>query len=222
MAPEEFVIKPLQPPIIMEYPKQLPSGEPLVVKGTTKYPDAQTTVWFKRENDEAKSQTVRNDDKGNFTLVAEAKLEDGIYKVWAETVDIRGAQSAHSEKVTVSVERPVFLKIGSWAISLLAVIVPLAALAFVFLFMIWRGWNKFQSLRRHIRKETREASLAVTNSFNLLKENIQEAIRILEKINTKRELTKEEEKILKQFKRDIEDAEKFIKKEVDDVVKLVK
>ena len=51
---------------------------------------------------------------------------------------------------------------------------------------------------------------------------MEEAIKILEKTHAKRELTKEEEKILKQFKRDLEDAEKFIKKEVDDVVKLVK
>lgn len=221
-ATEEFVIKPLQAPIITEYPKQLPSGDSIVVKGTTKYPDAQTTVWFKRENEEAKSQAIKNDGRGNFTLVAETKLKDGIYKVWVETVDNRGAKSAPSEDATVSVEQPAFLKIGSFAVSLLAVIVPLVALAFIFLFLIWHGWNKFQSLRKHIHKEAREASSAVSNSFNLLRDNIQETIKILEKTHVKRELTREEEKILKQFKRDIEDAEEFVKREVEDIGKLVK
>ena len=221
-ATEEFIIKPLQAPIITEYPKQLPSGESLVVKGTTKYPDARTTVWFKRGNEEAKSQVVKNDDKGNFTLVAEVKPEDGIYKLWAETIDNRGAQSAPSERVTVSVERPAFLKIGSFAVSLLAVIVPLVAIIILLLLVAWYGWRKFSMLRKKLKKEVREAESALHKAFGLLKENVREQIKTLEKTRAKRRLTEEEEKIVKQLRRDLEDAEEVIEKEIEDIEREIK
>ena len=221
-ATEEFVIKPLQSPIITEYPKRLASGESLVVKGTTKYSDAHTTIWFKRGNEEAKSQVVKNDDKGNFTLVAEAKSEDGIYKLWAETVDNRGAQSAPPEKVTVSVERPAFLKIGSLAISLLAVIVPLVAIIILLLLVVWYGWRKFSMLRKKLKKEVREAEFTLRKTFDLLKKDIREQIKMLEKTRAKRQLTEEEEKIIKQLGRDLGDAEAVIEKEIEDIEKAVK
>ena len=218
----EFEIGALEPPVITEYPKQLSSGESLVVKGTTKYPDAQTAVWFEREGEEIKSQTVGNDAKGNFTLVAEEKLKDGIYKVWAEVIDDRGAKSAPSEKVTISIERSAFLKLGSWAVNLLAVAVPLVALVFILLFIIWHGWHKFSLLRKKLKKEVREAESALHKAFDLLKEDIGEQIKMLEKTRTKRQLTEEEGKITKQLKKDLDDAEKFVRKEIEDIEKEVK
>ena len=92
----------------------------------------------------------------------------------------------------------------------------------VAIMLVWYGWHKFLFLKKRIRKEAREAASAVNNSFNLLKSDIQETIKVLEKAHTKRELTKEEGKILEQFKQDLEDAGKFVKKEVEDIGKLVK
>ena len=150
--------------------------------------------------------------------------EEGEYgqSFWAEVEGDRGAKSLPGEKITIKVIQSAFLRIGSWAVSFFAVLIPLIALIVLIIVLVWYSWHKFLFLKKRIRKETREASSAVSDSFNLLKENVQETIKILEKTHTKRELTKEEDKILKQFKRDVEDAEKFIKKEVDDIGKLVK
>jgi hypothetical protein len=218
----EFEIKALEPPVITEYPKQLSSGETLIVKGTTKYPSAQTAVWFEREGEKAKSQVVRNEAVGNFMLVAEKKLQDGIYKVWAEVIDERGARSTPSEKITISVERPAFLKLGSWAVSLLAVVIPLVALIFVLLGVIYYGWHKLLTLRKRVKKEIREVEHALHKAFDLLKEAIREQIKMLEKTKSRRELTEEEEKIIKQLKKDLDDAEKFVRKEIEDIEKEVK
>ena len=193
-----------------------------MIKGTTQYPNAQTAVWFEREGEEAKSQVVRNETEGNFTLVAEKKLQDGIYKVWAEVIDERGARSTPSEKITISVERPAFLKLGSWAVSLLAVVVPLIALIIVLLGVIYYGWHKFATLRKRVKKEIREAEHALHRAFDLLKEAIREQIKMLEKTRTKRQLTEEEEKIVKQLRKDLDDAEKFVRKEIEDIEKEVK
>jgi len=56
----------------------------------------------------------------------------------------------------------------------------------------------------------------------LLKEEIREQIKILEKTRNKRQLTEEEEKILRQLQSDLDDAEKFIKKEIEDIEDQVK
>ncbi|OGY59462.1 MAG: hypothetical protein A3H06_01750 [Candidatus Colwellbacteria bacterium RIFCSPLOWO2_12_FULL_44_13] len=219
---EEFVIKTLEPPTITEYPKQLPTGETLIVKGKTQYPNAQTVIWFASEGEEPKNQTVRNDENGNFTLVAEEDLDDGVYKLWAEITDERGAKSAPSEEATISVEQPAFLKLGSWAVNLLAVIIPLVVLVTALLAFVYYSWHKFSALRNRLRKETREAESALHKAFNLLRDNIRDQIKMLEKAEVKRQLTKEEERIIKRLKKDLDNAEKFVGKEIGDIEKEVK
>lgn len=215
----EFEIQALEPPVITGYPAQLPSGEPLIVKGTTRYPNAQTIVWLEREGEEAKSQIVRNDNKGNFTFVAEEKLEDGIYNLWAEVIDERGARSTPSEKVTISVEPPAFLKLGTRAISFLAVVVPLVALIFILLFIIWYSWHKFSSFRKRISKETTEAQRSLHLAFKVLKEEIEEQVA---KLDGKPDLSAREKKIYDELKKALETSEKFIRKEIKDIKKEIK
>jgi len=62
-----------------------------------------------------------------------------------------------SEKMSILVGPPAFLKVGSFAVGFLVVIIPLVALIFVLLFIIWYGWHKLSSFRKKIRKETKEA-----------------------------------------------------------------
>jgi len=221
----EFTIEGLQPPEITGYPSILQSGEPLIVKGETAYPNSEVVVWLQREKDEPKSQSVKADQSGKFTFVADEKLSGGIYKLWAEVIDMRGAKSNPSESVTIAVEQPAFLKIGSWAVSLLAVVVPLVALIFILLFIIWYGWHKFASFRKklkNLRKEVHEAESALHKAFDMLKEDIREQVKLLEKTRTKRQLTEEEDKIIKQLRKDLDDAEKFVRKEIEDIEKEIK
>lgn len=221
VATDEFTIKPLESPIFTEYSKELTSGETFIAKGST-YPNSKVTVWLKMDKENERSFIIKSGQDGKFTFVSEEKMQDGIYKFWAEVEDDRGAKSLPGEKITIKVLQSAFLRIGSWAVSFFAVLIPLIALIVLIIVLVWYSWHKFLFLKKRIRKETREASSAVSDSFNLLKENVQETIKILERTHTKRELTKEEDKILKQFKRDLEDAEKFVKKEVEDIGKLVK
>ncbi|OGF66619.1 hypothetical protein A3I27_00745 [Candidatus Giovannonibacteria bacterium RIFCSPLOWO2_02_FULL_43_11b] len=182
----------------------------------------QTVVWFEREGGETKSQIARNDTNGNFTLVAEEKLKDGIYKVWAEVIDDRKAKSIPSEKITISIERPAILRIGSWAVGFLSVVIPLIALTLLLVYLAWHWWHKFAAMRKRIKKEIGEAEHVLHKAFGLLKEAIREQIKTLEKAKTKRQLTEEEEKIIKQLKKDLDDAEKFVRKEIEDIEKAVK
>lgn len=212
----DFEIKGLEPPIITEYPKQLPSGEPLIIKGTTKYPNAQTVVWFQRDDEEAKSQIARNDAEGNFILVVAERPRDGIYKIWAEVIDGRGARSMPSEKITISVDRSAFLRIGAWAVGLLAVVVPLVALIFILLFIIWYGWHRFSLFRKGILKETEQAEKALHRAFRAIKKEMEEQVA---KLDGKPDLNKREKEICDSLKRVLQATKKSIGKEIKDIEK---
>ena len=218
----EFIIEALEPPTITDYPRELASGEILTIKGKTKYLGVQVNIFLQHEKDEAKRYSVKSDKDGRFVFVAEDRLSSGIYTAWAEVVDERGAASEPSEKVTIAVERPAFLRIGSWAVGFLSVVVPLITLVLLLVYLVWHWWHKFTTMRKRVRKEIREAEHTLHKAFDLLKEAVREQIKMLEKTKTKRQLTEEEEKIIKQLKKDLNNAEKFVKKEIEDIEKEVK
>lgn len=218
----EFVVEALEPPTITDYPKELASGEILTIKGKTKYFDAQVNIFIQHEKDEAKSYLVKSGKDGKFTFVAEDRLSSGIYTAWAEVMDERGARSEPSEKITIAVERPAFLRVGSWAVGFLSVVIPLIALLLLLVYLSWHWWHKFATMRKRVRKEIREAEQALHKAFDLLKEAIREQIKMLEKAKSRRQLTEEEEKIIKQLKKDLDDAEKFVRKEIEDIEKEIK
>ncbi len=155
---------------------------------------------------------LSNDGKGTNILASLGNIQ----------FSLGGAAPTVPESTTPSVERPVFLKLGSWAVSLLAVAVPLVALVILLLFITWYGWHKFSMFRKKLKKEVREAESALHKAFDLLKEDIREQVKMLEKTKNKRELTEEEEKVIKQLKKDLDDAEKFVRKEIEDIEREVK
>ena len=217
----KFIIEALESPKITEYQKEMQSGEPLIVRGST-YSNSKLTIWLQKENNNPKSFTVESDQDGKFTFVADERLGDGIYKMWAEVIDERGARSLPTEKITIAVVKSATLRIGSWAINFLAVAIPLIALIIIFFFMLWYSWRRYSLLRKRLRKEVGEAESALHKAFDLLKEDIREQVKMFEKTKTKRELTEEEEKVIKQFKKHLDIAEKFVKKEIEDIEKEIK
>lgn len=212
----EFIIEALKTPVITEYPKELGSGEILVLKGEA-YPATQVTIWLQKEKEEAISQTVESNQEGRFIFVSSKRLEDGIYNTWVKVMDNRGAQSEATEKLTFLVQKPLILKVGSWTISFLAVVIPLGAVLVILIFLVWYGWHKFSFLKKKVKKEVRESEEVLHKAFDLLREDLWEQIILLEKTKSERKLTEEEEKIFKQLKKDLNDTENLIRKEIKDI-----
>jgi len=219
---KEFTIEPLKVPVFTDYPKGLQSNQVLTVKGKTEYPNSQIIIWLQKEKDSPENFTVKNDNDGKFTFTASEKLSDGVYQLWAEVVDNRNAKSLPSEKITVVVAKSAISSIGAWAVSFLAVVIPLTILIIALIFILWYGWHRFSLMRKRLRNEVHEVESAIHKAFDLLKEDVQEQIKMLEKTRTKRQLTEEEEKILKQLKNHLDDTEKFIRKEIESIEKEVK
>lgn len=136
----EFIIEPLNPPIITEYLKELQSGERLVVNGLT-YSTSKVIVWLQREKGEPWNQIIKSDNQGVFTLAITERLEDGIYKIWVEAVDQRGTKSEPSEKIIITVKPSMILKMKTQTAIFVAVIVSFAALI-IALLALWFSWHK--------------------------------------------------------------------------------
>lgn len=217
----DFSLAALKPPVFDDYPKELPSGNILVIKGKT-YPEVQVVIYLQRENDEPTSYQIRSEANGNFIFIAGEKLPDGVYKIWAEAINDKGARSGPSEKIAIIIRPPVFLRLGSLAISIFSVIIPLIALLVLLLLLLWHSWRKLFTLKKKLRKDVHEAETALHEAFFMLNENIWKRIKSLEKIRTKRQLTAEEEKIIKQLKQDLAIAEKAVGKEIEDIEKEVR
>jgi hypothetical protein len=216
----EFNVSAINTPEITDYPEDLTVGQMLFIKGRT-YKDAEVTVWFQKDKGESKKQTVKSDKDGGFSTIFEEKTEEGVYSVWAE-VRIRGAKSGPGNKITIGVRQPTFLRIGSWIISFLAVIITLTALILLLLLILWYAWYKYRQFKTKIKEEIEIAGETVHQAFDSLRDNMRKQIELLEKVKLRRDLTKEEHKILLQLKNQLNSAELSIRKEIEHIEKELK
>lgn len=83
-----------------------------------------------------------------------------------------GDKSYPTEKLTVDVKQPKFLQIGTFALSVAAVLVPLLALILILLFTAWYIWRRFVTLRKHLGREVGEVETTLHKAFNALRQSI--------------------------------------------------
>ncbi len=216
----DFETKAIEPPVFTDYPSELTSKEILVVTGDT-YPGMTVVVFVQSEKGEPEQSTVLANDKGEFTFIAKDRLPDGVYTVWAEAVDANVIHSAPSAKLTIYVRPTAVEHIASQTVIWLSVLIPLVGLLLLLILMLWYFWYKYRHLSKKLSTEVREAEAGLHESFDILREHVREQVKMLEQARSKRELTKEENRIIKQLRRDLDTAEKSIRKEIDDIKEIV-
>ncbi len=217
----DFDIEALDPPLFTEYPKELAAKDTLVAKGEAQ-PNMTVQVWLQREEDEPRQYSFPADSQGHFTFVASERVRDGVYKLWGEVVNAKLAHSNPSAKLTIYVRPSAFTQVTSQLTWFLSLLIPLLALVLLLLAAAWYFWHKFKLLRKKLKKEVREAELSLHKSFDLLRDSVREKLKLLEKAKSKRELTEEEARIIKQLRQDLDKAERAVQKEIGDIDKLMK
>jgi hypothetical protein len=221
IASDDFTVDPLNPPTISEYPQEINEGNTLIIKGMT-YPNATVRIFLQKNGyTQIDHREVKSDENGNFSLIWDKKLLNDVYKFWAEVIDSRGAQSNPTDTFVVLVKQGPFWRFGSLFINYVAIIIPIAVVIIALLFLGAAVWYRFLRFKRRLKKEIGEADQSLHSAFDVLRENIISHIRLLEKVNSERSLTKEETKIINQCKKDLDAAEKLIKKEIGDIEKQI-
>lgn len=217
----DFLIEPLDAPEITEYPKELTDQENLIIRGASRYPNAQVIVWIQKEGEESKSSTVQSNNDGTFTFVSKEKLPSGTYKIWAEVVNTYGARSLPSEKLTIAVTavKSTLSGIIGKIIIALSILIPIAALIIILLLVIWHGWHKFLILKKRHKKEVEKTDDVLYRALVFIKDTTQKQVKLLSRIKAKRELTEKEEKAIIQIKESLHNAGKLAQKEIEDIEK---
>lgn len=201
---------------IIEYDKRLSLDENLIVKGTS-LPGAIIKIYIQKEGMELIVDQTQADEDGNWLYIHDRFMSKGAYKIYAIAVDERGAQSYPSNEVTVLVSLPPLFVIWGVVIDYITVIIVLIALIGLMIFGGYWGWYRFNKLRKKLIKETEDVNKVLTRSFDLLKQDVGEQLKKLKKTRNQRELREEEKKIEEELKKDLDTAEKYIRREVRDV-----
>ena len=213
---QKFSVTALDAPTFTDYPQELVGDEVLKLKGKS-YPGSTVIISLKSEDGNIIEERVITNDAGVFSLVWPSRVKQGLYEFWGKAISGSGAQSFDSEHFHLVVSAKAFLQIGSIDISFLIIIIILIVIIAILLFLVWYQQWKLRKLRSNIKKDISHAEKILHKTFDLLKEDIREQLKLLEHAKTRRRLTQEEELILKHLKQHLDEAEQYVNKEIHDI-----
>lgn len=202
---------------IDSYPAKIKSNESVEISGTAPYPYASLRVSLKNNDNVIQTYKLKSNSYSKFNFISQPISTEGGYTLWVDMLRDSEEVSLSSQKVTILVETPLLLQIGSYTIGLMKVLIPAVLLLIIFLLTVLYGWYKFFNLLRKVRKESLETEKVLGKSFDILRKDMREHILKLRKVESKRKLTSEEIEFLGQFEEELSDAESVIEKEVKNI-----
>ncbi len=214
----EFNIQELPAPVFTNYPELLRTDQVLVIDGLAKE-DSEINLWMQKDKGEVLNYKLKTDETGNFRYIADEKLKEGVYTIWADVTDEHGAKSGSSEEIKIIVKPSELVRVGMSIVTVLSIVVPIICLLLFMIFILWYFWYKLKKLRNKLQEEVKHAEKSVHLAFEKLKEDVREQIYLLEKAKSMRDLTENEEELMKQLKADLDEAEGSISKELDEIEK---
>lgn len=213
-AKTEIEILPLPTPQIKSCPKNIYPNSVLNLKGFS-LANGIIRVFLQKDNEEPILKEIKADGKGEWNFISDP-LKEGQYKTWVEAKDSRGALSLPSTPCEFSVGLPLFLKFGKIAIDYLSIIITLLILLIFAIFLIFYTWYRIYQWKKKIKSESEELNQTILRAFNTLKEEIQNRIEYLD---GKPGLSVAETKVRDKLKKSLEIVEKFVEKELKDILK---
>ena len=191
----DFTIQAINPPTFTRVSTELQQGDAFKIHGTT-YPSASVDVTMTDANGASTTENVKSDSSGNFSLAWTDTLAPGVYRLNGVVTDSRGAKSAASDAISITVDEKAFIRIGTLVITYFTLgLVSILALAGL-VFLAWYLVHKFNAFRRSISKTVSSTEAALQKDFADLKKEMKDHLRTLERVGDKRDLTKEEKTIL--------------------------
>ena len=193
----------------------------MTIKGLG-YPEGKILIFVQKGTNDAEIAERFCGADGRFTYNFKSSVEPGYYRIWLKNVTPEGITSDSSEAKNIEVIQPLFFRIGEVALNYATIIMTLLGLLALAGLIVVAVFLKARQWRKRGRKEVREAEDALHRAFDLLKEDIRDNLKNLEKARSKRGLTEEEERIATQLKKNLDDAERYLRKEIEDIEREVK
>ena len=213
----DFTIQTISPPVITEYTKKVDFDNKFKIIGAT-YPKSVVEVTLLDADGQTFTSQVTSNDTGVFTLLWDKSLGQGVYEMKARVLDGRGSMSDYTETRVVIVERMVLIRFGIFVMNWLSVILIVIVATLSISATLWYSFLQFSRFRRKVKRKLSEVENTLRVNVQALRLDTEEFHEILVKAERKRELTKEEQMILKKFKKRLEIVEKEIENKLEKVV----
>ena len=226
LATASLTITSFEKPVFTEYPDSIGTNVIPVIKGETR-PRSKVLVTFSQVGlgvssvDAQKTYEIASDEQGHFSVIPDGRLATGVYELTAVSIDENGAQSEPSDVIRMVVEEPGYVRIGSFAVSLLSILIPLLALAGLLLFTTMFIINRTRNLKRGVARESKEAEHILVREFRELRTLLEAEREVLASSRKGGKLTKSEEELIEEFGHALTESERRVRKEIEDVTDIV-
>lgn len=219
VASYTFEVFTIEAPRFTEYPERLSTTVVPALRGTT-VSNAQVHVLLRDPRGGEVTFEVTADAQGTFTVIPDSTFDLGVYELSAYAVDTAGATSDRSVPVRIIVEAPGYIRVGTFVVSVLSVLIPLIALCVLLVFGVWYGHHVLKRARRRVSKEAHEAEDALHREIAQVIQNINIHITELQAMRATK-TTKAEAALFAQIEADLGEAEVRIRKEITDIEHIV-
>lgn len=216
-----FTVLAFDKPVFTDYPSEINEEVIPVIKGLTR-PNATVDVIMRRVGGEPSVYSVSSDAGGVFTFIPEGTLYTGVYELTAQATDEYGAQSDLSDVVRIAVQQPGYVRIGGFIISVLSVIVPLVLLVFFLIIGTWYLFAYFRRFRKRVRVESAEALEILHREFSSLQNTLRNQEAAMQNARKTKKLTKAEAEMIETLDRALQESQRKVEKEIEDVNDLTK
>jgi hypothetical protein len=194
-------------------------GDLLTVSGSTKYQQAKITVSVLRESESPLQLDAVVGADGRWVAVYPRSLTKGAYQIWARVQDTRGAYSLPSKKLTVAVQPLAVVRVGTLIIDYFGAIMTLIGIIVFITAIICAAIFIIDRLRRRLRARTAKLSKKIYYAFGILR---QELLRQIQYLDGQAGLTDNEQVVHDKLKKALDESEKFIGKEIEEIEKDLK
>lgn len=214
-----FSIESFEKPVFTEIPTEISEQVIPVIKGKTRA-NSTVEIILTKIGSEPRSYEVMSDGEGVFTFIPEGRFSTGVYEITARSKDQYGAQSDLSDPVRIAVQEPGLIRIGSFLVSALAVIIPLILMTGLAIAASWYVVAYLRQFRRRIRVESVEALDILHKEFSLLQNELLSQQQKLQESRKTKKLTTAEQDMITAFAKALNVSQKNVEKEITDVTAL--
>jgi len=215
-----FTLEAFEKPTFTEYPEEMSEQVIPVIRGLSRA-GASISITVTKLGSDSSNYTVTADESGVFTFIPEGRFSEGVYELSAVATDIHGAVSLPSDLIRIAVQRPGYLQIGSYIVSVLSVLVPLIALIVVLVLLASSLLIYTRRFRRQVSRESKEALSILLREFEALGLRVQEEEDRLTSAKKTKKLSQLELEVFASLHTSLHESRERVKKEIEDVESLV-
>tara|TARA_B100002051_G_scaffold109346_1_gene104196 strand:- start:8292 stop:10043 length:1752 start_codon:yes stop_codon:yes gene_type:complete len=214
-----FTVVSFDKPVFTDVPTEINPQVIPVIKGNTK-PNSAVEITLTRLGSEATTYTVNSDQNGQFVFIPEGTFVNGVYEIYAIATDQNGAQSEMSDIARIAVQETGFIRIGSFIVSILSVIIPLIVLLGVAIIAFWYLVLYSRKFRKRVRVESTEAMEILRREFADLQTTLRDQESAMQASRKTKKLTKAESEMVEVLDKALQSSQKKVEKEITDITEL--